>query len=132
MASVAAAAAEAARRTGATEATVALTLLATAGQDGGGRLVDRLDAQRHDAEHVLVQPELALGLLHRGRGRVDAEEHVMPLAVLLDAVGEAAQAPVFALLHLAALLGDDGGDQLGDRLDLLLRDVVACNEHAFI
>jgi hypothetical protein len=54
------------------------------------------------------------------------------LAVLLDPVGEAAQAPVFALLDRAAIGFEFGADLVGDRLDLLLRDVVPCDEHGFV
>ena len=64
--------------------------------------------------------------------RVEAEQHVVALAVLLDPVGQAAQAPVFALLDRAALGFELGGDPVGDAFDLLLRDVVACDQHAFI
>ena len=56
----------------------------------------------------------------------------MGLAVLLDAVGQAAQAPVFALIHRAALGLELSGDLVGDGLDLLLRDLVACYQHTFI
>ena len=56
----------------------------------------------------------------------------MPLAVLFDAVGEGAQAPVFALLDLAALALELGGDGVGYGFHLLLSHVVASDEHAFI
>ena len=69
----------------------------------------------------------------------------MPLAVLLDAVSEAAEAPVFALQHRGggrsltlsgrgnAVIGiDQGANAIGNRFNLRLRYVVACNEHAFI
>ena len=56
----------------------------------------------------------------------------MAFAVLLDPVSESAQAPVFALLDLAALGREFGGDVVGDLLDLLLRDVIPCDEHGFI
>ena len=43
---------------------------------------------------------------------------VVALAVLLDAVGEVAQAPVFALGDLAALLADERREGLGQGFDL--------------
>jgi len=56
----------------------------------------------------------------------------MRLAVLLHLVGEPTQAPIFLLLHLATAFGDERGHLLGDRFDLLLGDVIACDEHAFV
>ena len=94
--------------------------------------LDLLDADGHEAQHVLVQAELALHLGDEGRLGVEAEQHVVALAVLLDPVGQAAQAPVFALLDRAAVGFELGGDVVGDALDLLLRDVVACDEHGFV
>ncbi len=56
----------------------------------------------------------------------------MALAVLLDPVCEAAQAPVFALAdHVPGRL-ELGGDGIGDTFDLLLRHVIACDQHGFI
>ena len=56
----------------------------------------------------------------------------MRLAVLLDAVGEAAQAPVLALPDRALFGLELGGDGIGERLDLRLGDVVARDQHAFV
>ena len=56
----------------------------------------------------------------------------MPLAVLLDPVREAAQAPVFALFDAAAFGLKLDGDRVGNRFDLLLRDFVPCDQHGFI
>ncbi len=56
----------------------------------------------------------------------------MALAVLLDAVGQASQTPVFALFYLATLGLELAGYAVGNAFDLLLRDVIACNQHAFI
>ena len=63
---------------------------------------------------------------------IEPQQHVVALAVLLDPVGQAAQAPVFALLDGAALGLQLGGDVVGDLLDLLLRDVIPCDQHGFI
>ena len=69
----------------------------------------------------------------------------MALAVLLDAVGQAAQTPVFLLLdagRAADFVGrrrgdarfgvDLGADGRGDGFDLLLGHVIACDNHAFV
>ena len=56
-----------------------------------------VDADGEEADDVLVDIGLTLELGDRGRGRVDVEHHVMRLAVLGDAVSEAAQAPGFGL-----------------------------------
>jgi hypothetical protein len=54
------------------------------------------------------------------------------LAIFLDPIGERPEAPVFPLLDRAALAFELGGDCVGNGFDLLLRDIVACNEHTFI
>jgi YVTN family beta-propeller protein len=96
------------------------------------RFIDRLEADGHVAQHVLIETELTFHFRDERRLRVEAEQHVMALPVLLDPVGQTAQAPVLALLDLAALGGEFGGDIVGDLLDLLLRDVVPCDQHGFI
>src|SRR5262249_38508506 len=101
-----------------------LTLVGFARQDRRGLFVDRLDAQGHVAQHVFIQAELTLHFGDERRFGVQPQQHVVALAVLLDPIGQAAQAPVFALLHRAALGGEFGGDVVGDLLDLLLRYVV--------
>ena len=45
----------------------------------------------------------------------------MPLAVLLDAIGKPAQAPIFLLLDLAAFAFDDGFEVGRQRVHLLAR-----------
>ena len=56
----------------------------------------------------------------------------MPLAILLDAISKAAQAPIFALAHFATAFGQGRGDLVGNGFNLLLRDIIACDEHAFV
>ena len=56
----------------------------------------------------------------------------MPLAVLLDTVSEAAKPPIFALADFTATFGQGRGDLFRDGFNLLLRDVIACDEHAFV
>src|SRR4029450_13188959 len=53
----------------------------------------------------------------------------MRLAVLGDAVGEAAQAPGFSLDHLAAVVGDDLGGVFRERIDLGLSQILAREEN---
>ena len=56
----------------------------------------------------------------------------MALPVLLDPVGKAAKAPILALLNGAAIGFEIGGDLVRNRVDLRLRDIVACDQHAFV
>ena len=53
---------------------------------------------------------------------------IVALAVLLDPVGEVAQAPVLVLGHLAAMLGDHAGVGVGQGLGLLRREVLPRDE----
>ena len=80
-----------------------------------GAFLDRFDPDGHEAQHVLVQAKLALHLGDEGGLGVEAEQHVVALAVLLDPVGQAAQTPVFALLDRAAVGFELGADAIGDR-----------------
>src|SRR4051812_1779113 len=100
---------------------VAVTLL----QHGGRAFLELVDAHRHEAQDVFIDAHLALHL-GDGRGRgVDVEQAVVGLAVLLDAVAEGLEAPIFVLGHLAAALGQDFGERVGQFLDLLGRNVLA-------
>src|SRR6476661_2845661 len=74
--------------------------------------------------------DLELG--DRRRRRVDVEQHVMTLTVFVHAVGEIAQAPVFALLDFAALVGDQLGEGIGQLVDLGAGDILARDKHVFI
>ena len=56
----------------------------------------------------------------------------MPLAVLLDAIGEAAQAPIFLLLDLAVLSFDDGLEVGRQRVHLLRADVLARDQEMLV
>jgi hypothetical protein len=75
---------------------------------------------------------LTLHLQDRGRGGVDVQENIVPLAVLLDAIGEVAQAPIFLLCDLAAGLLDDVLETVHQAIDLAGGNVLACNEHALV
>jgi hypothetical protein len=54
--------------------------------------------------------------MDRRAGALMLSRDVVPLAVLLDAVGKVAQAPIFLLLDLAALAFDDGLEMGGERV----------------
>ena len=56
----------------------------------------------------------------------------MALAVLLDAVGEAAKAPIFLLLDLAAFAFDDGFEVGGERVDRLRADILARDQEMLV
>ena len=99
---------------------------------GEGPSSSCVDADRQIAHHILIDAHRALEFGDRRRRRVDIEQHVMALAVLVHAVGEVAQAPVFALLDLAALLGDQLGKAVGERVDLGAGNVLARDEHIFV
>ena len=56
----------------------------------------------------------------------------MALAVLVHAVGEIAQAPIFALFDLAALLGDQLRKPVGELLDLGAGNVLARDKYVLV
>src|SRR4051794_34150890 len=64
-----------------------------------------IDAEREKADHVLIDVGLTLELSDRRSGGVEVEHHIMRLAVLGDAIGQAAQAPGLGLDDLAAIFG---------------------------
>src|SRR4029079_18185874 len=63
----------------------------------GGTILERVDADREVAEHVLMEAFLALDLVQRCRRRIDIEQGHVRLAVLADAVVEGLQTPIFVL-----------------------------------
>src|SRR6202008_1493277 len=60
------------------------------------------------------------------------EHDVMRLAVLGDAVSEAAQAPGLGLDHLAAIVGDNLGGVFRERIDLGLSQILAREENMLV
>ena len=56
----------------------------------------------------------------------------MPLAVLLDAIGQSAQAPIFLLLDLAAFAFDDGLEMGGQCVHLLRADILARDQEMLV
>src|SRR3546814_13869996 len=92
----------------------------------------RIDLDGQVADDVLVDLRLALQLGDERRGRVDLEHDVMRLAVLLDAVGEAAKTPGLGLYDLAAIVLDDLGGAFRQRVDLGLRQVLTREKHMLV
>ena len=82
------------------------------------------DAQRQNAQDVLVDAHLAFHLGHGGSRSVDVHQRKVSLAVLVDPVRERLDAPILDLADGSAILFDDGLELLGHRLDLLGRDVL--------
>jgi len=92
----------------------------------------RLDPQGEEAQDVLVDAHLALHLRHGRVGGVDVEQREVRLAVLLDAVGERLDAPVLGLADGAAVRLDDALELLDQGLDLLCRNILACQEDVLV
>src|SRR5271156_2865104 len=78
----------------------------------------RLDAQRHETDHVLVEAELALEFDDRRRRRVDVQKREIRLTVLFDAECEGFETPCLDLRHRAALRGDQRLELFGESFDL--------------
>jgi len=94
--------------------------------------VELIDPEGQIAHHVLVDAHRPLEFGDRRRGGVDIEQHVVALAVLVHAIGEVAQAPILAFLYFAALLGNQLGKAVGQRLGLRAGNVLARDEHVFV
>ena len=92
----------------------------------------RLDADGEIAQHVFVEPFLALDFVERGRRRIDVDQRHVRFAVLADAVVERLEAPIFVLGDLAALLFDDAGQLRGQFLDLLPAQILAREVDVFV
>ena len=92
----------------------------------------RLDADGEVAQHVFVEPFLALDLVEGCRRRIDIEQRHVRLAVLADAVGEGLHPPIFGLGDLAARFGDDAGKLCGQFLDLLRAQILAREIDVFV
>ena len=94
--------------------------------------LELVDPQRQVAQDVLIDAHRPFEFGDRRCRAVDVEQHEVALAVLLHAVGEVAQAPIFTLLDLATLLGDQLGEGIGQRIDLGAGDVLARDKHVFV
>src|ERR1019366_1500151 len=87
-------------------------------------LFEFLDAQRQNAQNVLVEALLALHFGDRRRRGVDVHQCEMGLAVLLDPVGEGLDAPIFDLADGSTQRGDYGLELPGQRFRLLRRNIL--------
>ena len=94
--------------------------------------VQLIDANGQGAQHVFVDRQLALHLLHGRRRGVQSQEGVVTLAVLLDAVGEVAKTPVLDLGDNAAAFFDDRLDRIVEGFGLLRRDILPRNDDVLV
>src|SRR5271168_4953126 len=101
----------------ATAAFLAVAVVALAQHRRRAGLV-RIDAQRNETDHVLVEAELALEFHDRRRRRVDVQKREIRLSVLFDAEGEGFETPRLDLRHRAALRGDQRLELFGESFDL--------------
>ena len=92
----------------------------------------RIDADRHVAKNVFVDAHLALHLVHGSSRCVDVHERVVSLAVLLDAVGEGLEAPVFYAPDLAAVSFDNTLVLFDEGINLLSGHILPGKEYVFV
>jgi len=112
--------------TAAAVVTVALLL-----HDGRAVLVlVHLDGER--AQDVLVEAHLTLHLLHGGGRCLDVHQREVRLAVLVDAVAEGLEPPVFGTADGAATFGEHGLVLLDEFVDSLTGHVLADQEHGLV
>src|SRR6516165_10624038 len=112
-------------------AVVAIAVLALAQHRRGAGFM-LVNADGEIADDVLVDAQQPLDLDDRLGGRGDVQQREVRLAVLLDAEGKRLHPPRLDLGDRAAERGDLRLDLLGQRLDLLLRDVLARQEDVLI
>jgi len=95
-------------------------------------LFDIIHSQCQKTEDIFVQAKLTLHLGHESRLRVQPQQHVVTLAILLDPVGKRTQTSGFALFQRTAFDLKPVGDAVGDTFNLHLGHIVSSNEHAFV
>src|SRR5690349_20741946 len=110
----------------------ALAILVAAAHHRRRALLMFIDLDGEEADDILVDVRLALELGDRSGRRVDVEHHVMRLAVLRDAISEAAKAPGLRLGDLPAIVFDDLGGVFRERIDLGLCEVLAREENMLV
>ena len=91
-----------------------------------------LDADGEPADHVLADAVLPLELGDDRAGALEIEQHEVRLAVAVDLVGEALEAPGLGLGDLAAALFDDFGGTGGERVDLSLAQILARQKNMLV
>src|SRR5262245_10025453 len=84
------------------------------------------------AQHRLVETELTVELLDRGRLGGEVDDGVDALSTLLDLVGQATPAPHVDVLDAAAVLADDVEVLVERRLDRPLFETRVEDDHHFI
>jgi hypothetical protein len=83
------------------------------------RRVMLVNAHGEEAYDVGRKAHLTLDLDHRLVRGVDVHQHIVSLAVLLDAIGEGLQAPIFGLADRPSALLQNGAKTLKEGIDLL-------------
>jgi hypothetical protein len=91
-----------------------------------------LDGKRHVAKNVFVDAHLAFHLVHGSCRCVDVHKGVMRLAVLLDAVCEGLEAPVFYAPDFAAICFEDTLVLFYEGINLLCGHILSSKEYVFI
>ena len=92
----------------------------------------RLDLDGEEAQDVFRQAHLALHLVQRLGRRVELDERVVGLPVLVDPVGEGLQSPVLDLADRSAIRFDDTLVVLYKGVDLLLGQILPGKKHMFV
>ena len=112
-------------------AITALFAILLAHLDAGLGLV-LFDANGQKANDVGIDTHAPLHLGHRCGRRVDVEEGVVGLAILLDLESEVLQSPVFLLGDFALAFFDDVLKFFHQGFDLSLGHVLACQERMLV
>src|ERR1700686_1420749 len=91
-----------------------------------------VDTNRQKLDYRVGDTQAALQLFHRFRRRRELDQHVGALAMLVDAVGEPALAPLIHFVYRAAGGRDHTLHLLDDLVDLFLRRVRFNDEQLFV
>src|SRR3954453_5063533 len=97
-----------------------------------GRGCSGAGAQELGPQDRLVETELTVQLLGRGRLRRQVDDGVDALGLLLDLVGQTATAPDVDLVHGATVLGDDRQELVERGLDRALFELGVEDDHEFV
>src|SRR5260370_1676464 len=91
-----------------------------------------VNANRQELDHRIGDAQAALQFFHRLRRARDLQEHVGAFAMLVDAVGEPALAPLIHFVYGSARGRDHSLHLLDDLIDLFLRRIWFDNEQLFV
>src|SRR5665648_72095 len=89
-------------------------------------------AQELGPQDGLVQAELTVQFLCRGRLRAEGDDGVDALGLLLDVVGQTAFAPQVDVVHSAVVLGDNGQELVERGLNRAFLEIGVENDHEFV